>query len=390
MIVTLLVFLIILSLLVLIHEAGHFFVAKLFGIKVEEFGYGLPPRAWGKKIGETLYSINWLPFGGFVKLYGEDEAGSGSIKVKKSALPTEDIDRAFFSRSVPQRAAVVVAGVVMNALLAVLIYYVFLGMSGFKTELPLLGDYHFFGVEQKNVSQIIINGIQKDSPAAKARIPEGSKVTSINGQQFTSAAAFSTFIAAHKGKTITLAWQNLQTNATGQAVLIPRINPPKGQGALGISFYPLDTAVLSYSSPSEKIFSGFVHPANLMLYQFDVLKKIIGVSVKQKTAEPLSGAVSGPVGIYNVVGMMVAIPDTKERILQLLNLTGLLSLSLAFFNVLPIPALDGGRLFFIIIEGITRKKVSPKFESMAHTVGMAVLLTLIILVTFKDIFKLFH
>src|SRR5215210_2993472 len=105
MLITALVFLIILSLLVLIHEAGHFFVAKKLGIKVEEFGYGLPPRAWGKKVGETLYSINWLPFGGFVKLYGEDEAGSGSVKVEKKELPTKDVERAFFSRSVPQRAA---------------------------------------------------------------------------------------------------------------------------------------------------------------------------------------------------------------------------------------------------------------------------------------------
>jgi regulator of sigma E protease len=157
-----------------------------------------------------------------------------------------------------------------------------------------------------------------------------------------------------------------------------------------VSFYPLETAVLAYETPVQKVFSGFVHPVNLMLYQFDVLGRFISLSVKEKNAEPLGDAVSGPVGIYNVVGTMVAIPDMKERILQLLNLTGLLSLSLAFFNVLPIPALDGGRLFFILIEGVTRRKVSPKFEAMAHTIGMAVLLTLILLVTFKDIFQLFR
>lgn len=364
-------------------------MAKKFGIKVEEFGYGLPPRAWGKKIGETIYSINWLPFGGFVKLYGEDEAGSGSIKVPKGTLPTKEVDRAFFSRSVSQRAAVVVAGVVMNALLAVVIYYIFLGMSGFKTELPLLGEYKFFGVQQNNVAQIIITGVQKGSPAEQADLPVGSRVLSMNGETFNSSQSFTTFIQENKGKPITINWQNLETNEKGQDTIVPRVNPPEGQGALGVSFYPMETAVLSYETPLQKTFSGFTHPANLMAYQFNVLGKIIGVSVKEKSAEPLGGAVAGPVGIYNVVGTFLAIPDAKERFLQLLNLTGLLSLSLAFFNVLPIPALDGGRLFFIIIEAITRKKVSPKFESMAHTIGMAVLLSLILLVTFKDIFQLF-
>lgn len=388
-IITILVFLLILSLLVLIHEAGHFFVAKKLGIKVEEFGYGLPPRAWGKKIGETIYSLNWLPFGGFVKLYGEDDAGSGSVKVSGSKLPTKDTDRAFFSRSVPQRAAVVVAGVVMNALLAVIIYYVFLGMSGFKAELPLLGEYTFFGVHQQNVAQIIITGSQKGSPADKAHIPVNSRVLSLNGQKFTSADAFSSYISNQKGKPIVLMWQNLESNKQGQATLTPRVNPPPGEGALGISFYPMESAVLSYDTPMQKAFSGFIHPTNLMLYQFNVLGKIIGISVKEKSTEPLGTAVSGPVGIYNVVGSFIQIPDGKERFLQLLNLTGLLSLSLAFFNVLPIPALDGGRLFFIIIEGVTGKKVSPEFEAKAHTVGMVVLLGLIILVTFKDVFQLF-
>jgi regulator of sigma E protease len=390
MLIPLLVFLVILSLLVLIHEAGHYLMAKKFGIKVEEFGYGLPPRAWGKKIGETIYSLNWLPFGGFVKLYGEDEAGSGAVTVGKNELPTKDLDRAFYTRPVSQRAIVVVAGVVMNALLAILIYYIFLGMSGFKTEIPLLSDYKFFGVHQQNVSQIIITGVQKGSPAEKAKIPAGSRVTSINGEKFATSDEFSSFIQANKGKEITMSYQNLRTNEKDTVTLTPRVNPPKGQGALGISFTPLESAELTYATPIEKVFSGVIHPANLLIYQFDVIGQFIARSVKEKSAEPIGTAVSGPVGIYSVVDTFIKIPDAKERFLQLLNLTGLLSLSLAFFNVLPIPALDGGRLFFILIEAITKKKVSPRIEAMAHTVGMAVLLTLIILVTFKDIFQLFR
>src|SRR5664280_1983127 len=123
MFVTVIIFLLILSLLVLIHELGHFVVAKLLNIKVEEFGFGFPPRAFGIKRGETLYSINWLPIGGFVKLYGEDEAGAGkpSFKVKSSKLKVKDEGRAFYARPIWQRALVVVAGVFMNFVLAVAI-----------------------------------------------------------------------------------------------------------------------------------------------------------------------------------------------------------------------------------------------------------------------------
>src|SRR3989304_8463614 len=231
MIITILVFLLILSVLVLIHEAGHFFVARKFGIKVEEFGFGFPPRLFGKKIGETIYSINWLPIGGFVKLYGEDEAGAGRVTLPKKANKnrakdtingqvlkmveediiivdknriieekveiveridgrkskrkgrSENINRAFFAKSAAQRATVIIAGVVMNAILAAVIFYIFLGLSGFKTDLPLLSDYKFFGVNQTNVQEVIISSIAKNSPAEKQGLKVPTKVIAVNGQK---------------------------------------------------------------------------------------------------------------------------------------------------------------------------------------------------------------
>ena len=129
MIITIIVFLLILSVLVLIHEGGHFFMAKKFGIKVEEFGFGFPPRIFGIKKGETIYSLNWLPIGGFVKLYGEDDAGAGKIDLGTKKELDKDLDRTFFAKSAWQRAAVIFAGVVMNALLAAIIFYTFLGIS---------------------------------------------------------------------------------------------------------------------------------------------------------------------------------------------------------------------------------------------------------------------
>ncbi|MBI2032978.1 MAG: site-2 protease family protein [Candidatus Levybacteria bacterium] len=393
MLLTVLVFLVILTILVLIHEAGHFFVAKKLGIKVEEFGFGFPPRAFGIKKGETVYSINWLPIGGFVKLYGEDEAGGGSLKIKDDPfdklrtgrLKIKDTQRAFFARPVWQRASVVVAGVVMNATLAVLIFYIFLSISQFKTEVPLLGDHKFFGVTQKNVSDVILSSVVKNSPAEKAGLKPGMKVKSVNNDAIEDTKQFIGKINSNKGKEIVMVVEDIAS--TGQKIIkiTPRVSVPKGQGALGVSFFTSTVAKLSYETPVEKIFSGITHPLNLLTYNFDAIGYLVKISLKEKTAAPLSEGVAGPIGIGFYVGNVLQIPELTERILGLLNLAGILSISLAFFNILPIPALDGGRLFFILVEGITGKKVNPRIETMAHTVGFALLLGLILLITLQDV-----
>lgn len=389
MLITVIVFLVILSVLVLIHELGHFLVAKKLGIKVEEFGFGIPPRAFGKKIGETIYSINWLPIGGFVKLFGEDEAGAGRINPTKNHEPiTKNLERAYYTRPVWQRAAVVGAGVVMNTVLAIVVYYIFLSMAGFKTEIPLLGKHDFFLVNQVNRTDIIVTAVAKNSPAEKAGMKPFSRIVSVNGKDVTKTEAFLAVVRENKGKEITLVWEDIQSKKQSQAVIVPRINPPKNEGALGVGFYDQTFAYLNYDTPGQKLISGFVHPANLMVYNAKLIGDLVASSFKNKTAKPIGEAFSGPVGIYSIVDIIVKIPDLKERVMQVLNLAGLISISLAFFNLLPIPALDGGRLFFILIEGITRKKVSPKIESYAHAIGFALLLTLLLLVTIKDIGKL--
>ncbi|HVF69080.1 MAG TPA: site-2 protease family protein [Xanthomonadales bacterium] len=388
---TALIFLLILSLLVLIHEAGHFFVAKKLGIKVEEFGFGLPltKALFSVKRGETRYSFYPALIGGFVKLYGEDEAGAGRLKIKDQRSNIKDASRAFFSRSLGQRAAVILAGVIMNTVLAVVIYYTFLGISNFRTEIPLISEYKFFAVNQQIKTEIIISGVAKNSPAEKAGMKPLSKIVSVNGQKVTNIDSFIAFIKNHKGNPVVLEWTDVKTNIKSQATMTPRVNPPKNEGALGIGFFPAELAVLSYDTPTQKLFSGFTHPANMMGYSFDVMGQLVKASFKEKTVEPVSQGVSGPVGIYSVVGDTLSIPDMKERILKLLDLMGLLSISLAFFNVLPIPGLDGGRLFFILIEAVTRRKLNPKFEATANAIGMALLIGLIILVTFKDIGQIF-
>lgn len=389
MIISLLVFLILLSVLVLIHELGHFFVARKLGIKVEEFGFGFPPKLWSIKRGETEYSINWLPIGGFVKLYGEDEAGAGRVSTGKQKEVIKDKERAFFSKTPWQRAAVVVAGVVMNTVLAIIIFYIFLVVSNFKVELPLLNSHEFFLVNQKTISDVIVTAVSKNSPAEKAGIKPYVKIIEINGQRVPTTKEFTAIINKNKGKEVSVTWQDINTNKKSQASITPRISPPPHQGAIGVAFVPVDTVILSYDTSLQKTLSGIVHPINLMLYNFDVLGEFISVSIEKKTTEPLSQSVSGPVGIYSLVGKLVEIPDLKERVLQILNLAGILSISLAFFNILPIPALDGGRLFFILIEALTGKKVNQRVESMIHTAGMVVLLGFLLFITISDVQKLF-
>ena len=392
MLLTAIVFFLILSILILIHEAGHYFVAKKFGMKVEEFGFGLPPRIWGWKKGETIYSLNWLPIGGFVKLFGEDEAGAGRVapkEKKEEKVSKSDEKRAFYNRPIGQRAAVVIAGVVMNTLLAVVIFYVFMFIANFKTELPLLGKHNFFLVNQQVNTDVVISAVSENSPASTAGIEPFSRILFVNDQKVTSVEDFSSMVKSYAGEEVSLTLENVQTQKETIVVVTPRVDPPKDEGAIGIALFPLSTVMLSYDTPVQKVFSGFVHPANLMTYNFAIMGTLIDVSVKEKTVAPLSDGVSGPVGIFSLVDTIVDLPDVKERVLQLLNLAGILSLSLAFFNILPIPGLDGGRLFFIMIEAVTRKKVNQKVEGYAHAIGMILLIGLIILVTFKDINQFF-
>ncbi len=390
MILTAFVFLIILSVLVLIHELGHFLVAKYFGIKVEEFGFGLPPRMFGKKIGETIYSINWLPIGGFVKLYGEDEAGAGRIQNSEFKIQNKKhLERAFFSKNPWQKASVVVAGVIMNTVLACVIFYIYLFSVGYTVEIPLLGNHQFSFVQQQTIEGVIIDKVSKNSPAEKAGIVAPARIVAVNNKSITDIQGFLAIINDNKGKEIELSLEDAKINKTSTVRLTPRTNPPKDEGSIGIRFFPVRIAKLTYETQAQKLFSGIIHPFNLMSYNIDILKTLVVASVEKKTAAPLSGAVSGPVGIYSVVGSIIDIENMRERLLQILNLSGLLSISLAFFNILPIPALDGGRLFFILIEGFSGRKVPEKFETMVHTVGMAILLALLLLITFQDISRFF-
>lgn len=391
-ILSILLFLFILTIVVIIHEAGHFFAAKKFGIKVEEFAFGFPPRALSIKKGETEYSINWLPLGGYVKLYGEDDAGGGKISLNDKGLTIKDkkdLSRTFFARPAWQKALVILAGVSMNAILAFVIFYIFLFAMNFHTELPLIAKYNFFLVNQKVNSKIIITGIAKNSPAEKAGITQMSEIIGVNDKKISFNLDFTSQVNMNKGKKIKLEWLD-KNKKDHVSIVVPRVSPPKGQGALGLMLAPFQTVDLSYDTFTQKLLSGVTHPLNMLFYSFAAIGKFASLAVQEKSIAPVGENLSGPIGIFVGVGSIIEFsPNLKDLILQMLNLAGLISISLAFFNVLPIPALDGGRLFFILIELVSGKKVNSKLEGTIHSIGMIVLLALVVGITvFFDLPKL--
>lgn len=375
--VTLLVFLIILSILIFIHELGHFATAKKFGVRVEEFGFGIPPRIWGKKIGETIYSLNLLPFGGFVRVSGEDPASS-------DALDTHSFANKHWSK----RLTILLAGVFMNIFLAVFIYYVFLFSNGFRTStLPLISDYDFkFGrVERLDT---VIFGFEQGSAAEQAGIKNGEAILSINAIPVTDVTDVRRTVRNKAGSEVRVTLLDVtKSKPSVREVIVVPTSDSEGNGFLGVA---LSSAVNIYYGDSlpSIVTSGFQHSFNVLGYSSSTFSQLVSASISEQTLEPVSAGVAGPVGIYSIVGAILDYSG-RDAVLSLLDFMAVLSLSLAFINILPIPALDGGRAMFVVFEAVTRKKVSPKLESNVHKWGMLGLITLAILITMKDVVNLF-
>lgn len=380
-VLTIIVFLLVLSVLVLVHEFGHFIVGRLEGIGVEEFALGLPftKSLISRKLkGGMKLSLYPVLFGGFVKLLGEEgEEENKNNKINKTIKGI-----AFYEAGVWQRIAVVVAGVLMNLVLAVVVFYIFLLASGFKVLIPKLADYQFISPHQ---TKVIIASVQKGSPAETAGIKPGDVAITADNQQITGLKQFQTFTRENVGKQIDLVLADTSLTNYRTVAVTPRANPPKGEGPLGISIG--EAEALSYPTTGEKLLSGVSYTADMFIYNFRILGKFISDAIKTGNTEPLSESVSGPVGIASAVGTILDLGGSRA-VIQLVNLLGLLSLSLAFMNVLPFPALDGGRLAFLLVEAFAGKKLAAKHENLINQIGMAVLLAFILLVSFNDVVKI--
>jgi regulator of sigma E protease len=360
MFLTIFIFILILGLLIFVHEFGHFVMAKRAGVKVEEFGFGFPPRIFGIKKGETIYSLNLFPIGGFVKIHGEEGQG-------------KDDPRSFASKSVSQRFKIIVAGVTMNLALAALL----LGM-GHWLGLPSIIEDETTGY--LNNPKVQIMQVMADSPAAQAGIIMGDtiKQLTINNEQLTinTVQEVQDFVEAHKGEEITLVIQ--RGDEILEKTLVPRENPPAEQGPLGVAL--VRTAIVSY--PWYKaLIMGVVSVVNLT---WAIIIALAGLFWSLMTTGHLVAEVAGPVGIFVLTGQAA-----KLGFIYILQFTALLSINLAIINALPFPALDGGRLLFLVIEKIKGSPVSQQIEKSIHTAGFVLLILLMIAVTWRDVVKLF-
>ncbi len=364
MILTLIIFIIILAILILAHELGHFVAAKKSGVRVDEFGFGFPPRLFSIKKGETTYSINLIPLGGFVKIYGE----GGEGKSEKNS---------FASKSISRRAIIITAGVIMNFLLAAFLFGI-----GHKIGVPTEVDENISGAAAQGV-MVEISGVSPKSPAETAGIKVGDviKKVSISGSQAPEVAVASTkevqeFINANKGDKISLGI--LRGKQEVSFIVDARANPPPGEGPLGISLANIKFVSSSFLDSFVKGVSDMVNITIL------IVVVLAGIIHKALIGAPVGEVVTGPVGIYNITSQAAGM-----GFIYLLQLTALLSVNLGLINILPIPALDGGRLLFLGIEKAKGSPVSPKTENIIHTIGFALLILLMVLVTYKDLTKLF-
>ena len=347
MLVSILIFLLVLSVLILVHELGHFVMARRAGIWVEEFGFGLPPRLFGKKIGETIYSVNALPFGGFVRLHGEQEEGG-----------ITDPKRAFLNKSKSVRTSVVVAGVIMNFALAVVAFAIV---------------YSFTGIP-KDTHQIKVVDISANSPAISSGLVVGDVINKVDGKDVTDVNSFIKNVDAKKGQKVIIETEK------GKITVPPRVSPPAGEGPLGVTITSTEIYFPPvWQRPFYGIYYGF---KDAFFWGRTILSGLWHMAYGLWQGD-VPTDVSGPVGIF-----AVTTEAAKNGIITLINFVGVLSVNLAILNILPFPALDGGRLLFIVIETIIGKKIIPKVEAIVHTIGMIILLALILLITVGDIRRL--
>lgn len=331
-----------LSSLIVVHELGHFLVSRYFGLLIEEFGFGIPPRLIGKKWGETLVSLNWLPLGGFVRIYGErhDDEKSG-IDIRRS-----------FSHQLPWKKAVIIgAGVLMNFVFGWL----------------LISLVHMIGLPQS----VLITEVRENSLAQKAGLLINDQLA-----DFKSNGEFISFVEVNKGKSVLLKIK--RGDAVLEIPITPRLEAPEGEGNLGIAI--AETGI-SKTGFWPALGRGFLNALEVIAGIFLALGRLFaGIFINPEILESFIG----PIGIVNI-----AVQATKLGIANFLQLLAVISLNLAVFNILPIPALDGGRLLFLLIEKIKGSAIKPKTEMIFNGVGFAFLLTLILAVTVKDVLTLF-
>jgi regulator of sigma E protease len=340
MLTTIVAFLFVLSLLILAHEIGHFVAARRVGIRVVEFGIGWPPRLVSRKIGETIYSLNLLPLGGFVRMFGEfggQEPGS------------------FMSKRPLERSVVILAGVAMNFLIA-----------------PVLFTTAFMLGEPVYTDRILVQEVVAESPAAAAGLMADDRILTINDVPITTMAQVREQIGnVEEGTPIQLTV--LRESQEKSMSIVPAYNPQIERLAIGVVLLP--EHIIKRYWPWEAAWRGILRTGEMF--------GLIGMGIASLIRGSEEADLLGPVGIASLTGQVA-----RSGLSQLLTFTGFLSINLAIINLFPFPGLDGARFIFTVVEMVRGRPINPKREAAINFAGIVILLTLTVLITYRDVVRL--
>lgn len=329
---------VIFGLLIFFHELGHFLVAKRVGIGVTEFAIGFGPRLFSHQAGETMYSLRVFPLGGFVRLVGEN--------------PEESNEKGSFqNKPVWARFLVIAAGSTMNFILAILLFsFIFFAYLG----VPLLNSTE-------------IGAVLAGGQAEEVGLQQGDRIISIAGDQVADWAELVSLIHAQPGEEIEIIYE--RQGQASAVTLVPVRDPQTGEGRIGIQ------AQVRMFAPLLSIRAGLLHTVwFLRLFASTIMQMVTGYAAPD---------VVGPVGIIQIVGEVA-----RTGVVNLMSLAAIISLNLGILNLLPIPALDGSRLVFLLVEGMRGRPIDPQKESFVHFVGFTVLILLMIVIAYRDLSRL--
>jgi regulator of sigma E protease len=339
--------------LMIVHEFGHFIIAKKFGVIVDEFGIGYPPRIFGKKIGETIYSINLLPLGAFVRIRGEE----GGV---------DDL-RSFQNLKIWKRVLIIIGGVAAFWITAIIIFSIVFAMGA---DLPV-GDQDIQGVSN---TQIKVVGVSQNSPASQAGIKIGDTLLQVEGIKLEKVKDFQDFTRAHAGEQLDL--KISRGGKTFDVLFSPRVNPPAGQGAVGLGLERMATLIQKYPWYQAPI-QGAIYTWQTTVNSLASLYSVFAGLVSQKGL-PSGAEFAGPLGI--TVFLANAASYGAGFFLYFI---GTIAVLVAIFNLFPIPALDGGKLIFLLIEKVRGKPVSAKVEQSITLVFFIILIALSLFITIR-------
>lgn len=351
-------FLLVIGVLILVHEFGHFIFAKLSGVRVLEFAIGFPPKILKFKKGETAYSIGAVIFGGFVRMYGED------TKV------TKDVSRSFSDKPKKIRALIITAGVLMNFLLGVVLFSIVYSFTGIPQFVPS--------------GKVTIVDVQKNAPAGSAGLASDDVVVSIDGEKVSTIDEFKIRVDAKKGKETEILVEK-KSGERKTVVVTPRADPPANEGPLGVAI--VDKDVTFYFAPlwQRPFLGAWYGVQEAVSWGVQTVTGLGSLFGGIATSGRVPEGAAGPVGIYSIT--KVACTD----FFTCLRFMGIISINLAILNILPIPPFDGGKLFFVGLEAAFRSRaamVRAKIEQVATFAGIAFILWLLVSITLQDIGRL--